>query len=74
MACGALKLDSIDNENIYEITEIINHPAYDGTTSVNDIAVIKVDETGICSKGTIYPACVPNVEVSRCNFLLNHFS
>ena len=65
VACGAWKLDSVDtNEESLEITEIINHPEYNPSTSENDIAVLKVSRTFTCEQGKIWPACLPNEEVS----------
>ena len=69
VACGAWKLDSVDtNEESLEITEIINHPEYNPSTSENDIAVLKVSGTFTCEQGKIWPACLPNEEVSHVAF------
>ena len=40
------------------------HPKYDDWTLENDIAVIKVEGSFNCSSDKIYPACLPNTEVS----------
>ena len=65
VACGAWKLDSVDtNEEALEIAEIINHPEYNPSTFENDIAVLKVSGTFTCEQGKIWPACLPNEEVS----------
>ena len=65
VACGVWKLDTEDtNEEALLITEIINHPNYDASTFRNDIAVVKVSGTFNCEKRKIYPACIPNEEVS----------
>ena len=59
---GAAPLDS--NEERLNITEIIMHPYYNLLTIENDIAVIKVDGSFSCFPDKIYPACLPNTEVS----------
>ena len=46
------------------IVEIINHPNYDATTFKNDIAILKVLGSFNCEQGKIYPACLPNKNVS----------
>ena len=66
VACGEWKLDTFDTyEEVLPITQIINHPNFDATSLVNDIAVVKVSGTFNCEKGKIYPACVPNEKVSN---------
>ena len=60
---GAAPLDS--NEERLTITEIIKHPDVANVWyHENDIAVIKVDGSFSCSPDKIYPACLPNTEVS----------
>ena len=60
---GAAPLDS--NEERLTITEIIIHPDYNKWILESpDIAVIKVDGSFSCSPDKIYPACLPNTEVS----------
>ena len=65
VACGAWKLNVVDsNEESLAITEIINHPQYVASTFVNDISIVKVTGSFNCSQGKIWPACVPNPNVS----------
>ena len=52
------------NEERLNIKEVIMHPNFDGETAENDIAVIKVEGSFNCSSDKIYPACLPNTEVS----------
>ena len=59
---GAAPLDS--HEERLTITEIIKHPEWNSLTSENDIVVIKVDGSFSCFPDKIYPACLPNIEVS----------
>ena len=67
VACGAWKLDT--NEESLAISEIINHPEYNPSTFENDVAILKVSGSFTCEQGKIWPACIPNEEVS---FLLHH--
>ena len=63
--CGKRRLDANNTDEVsLTITEIINHPEYDGSTFANDIAVIKVAQSGFCALGKVYPACIPNINVS----------
>ena len=65
VACGVWRLNTNDTyEEALLITEIINHPNYDASTFRNDIAVVKVSGTFNCEQRKIYPACIPNEEVS----------
>ena len=52
------------NEERLNIKEVIMHPKFDDETAENDIAVIKVEGNFNCSSDKIYPACLPNTEVS----------
>ena len=52
------------NEERLNIKEVIMHPKFDDETAENDIAVIKVEGSFNCSSDKIYPACLPNTEVS----------
>ena len=52
------------NEERLNIKEVIMHPNFDDETAENDIAVIKVEGSFNCSSDKIYPACLPNTEVS----------
>ena len=66
VVCGEWKLDTIDtNEKVLPITQIINHPNFDATSLVNDIAVVKVSGSFNCEQEKIYPVCVPSEEVSK---------
>ena len=65
VACGAWKLDAVDtNEESLAISEIINHPEYNPSTFENDVAILKVSGSFTCEQGKIWPACLPNEEVS----------
>ena len=67
VSCGGHTLDSINsNEEILNIKEFIMHPNYyyDYYTATNDIAVVKLEGSFNCSRDKIYPACLPNTEVS----------
>ena len=66
-ANGPSPVDS--NEQRLTITEIISHPDYSSFTTIggdssNDIAVIKVDGNFACAGGKIWPACLPDKNVS----------
>ena len=57
------------NEQRLTITQIISHPDYSSFTTIggdssNDIAVIKVDGNFACAGGKIWPACLPDKNVS----------
>ena len=66
------------NEQRLAITEIINHPDYiynlDNTMKY-DIAVIKVNGSFDCRTDSIFPVCLPNLEVTALImfFLLSSF-
>ena len=65
VACGAWKLDAVDtNEESLAISEIINHPEYNPSTFENDVAILKVSGSFTCEPGKIWPACIPNEEVT----------
>ena len=65
VACGAWTLDAVDtNEEALEVTEIINHPEYNPSTFENDVAILKVSGSFTCEQGKIWPACLPNEDVS----------
>ena len=65
VACGAWTLDAVDtNEEALEVIEIINHPEYNPSTFENDVAILKVSGSFTCEQGKIWPACLPNEEVS----------
>ena len=77
VSCGAWKLSAVDtNEEALNISEIINHPEYNPYTYENDIAVLKLNGSFNCSQGKIWPACLPNENVSIYTFYtaLNTFS
>ena len=64
VTCGDWKIDATDaNEHTLEVTGVTLHPKYDGFG--NDIAVVRVKGTMPCSKGKIWPACLPNKEVNK---------
>ena len=67
VACGAWKTNAVDaNEEVLEITEIINHPQYEvGGLFVNDISILKVSGSFNCAQGKIWPACLPSTNVSK---------
>jgi len=61
VTCGDWKIDSTDaNEHTMEISGLIQHPLYDYDTMNYDIAVVIVNGTMPCSKGKIWPACLPS--------------
>lgn len=61
VTCGDWKIDSTDaNEHTMEIIGLIQHPLFDYSTMNYDIAVVIVNGTMPCSKGKIWPACLPN--------------
>jgi len=63
VTCGDWKIDSTDaNEHTMDISGIIQHPLWDYDTNTNDIAVVKVNGTMPCSKGKIWPACLPSIK------------
>ena len=65
VACGDWKLDSLDtNEQKLTVTQIVNHPAYNPSTFVNDIALIKVSGSFNCQPRKLWPACLPSTNVS----------
>ena len=67
LAFGSFNADSQDTGEIrLAISEVINHPQYNSVTQENDIAVIKVSGTLTCEKKKIWPACLPNTNVSKC--------
>ena len=72
VACG-VRLNANDtNEGALNIKEIINHPSYDASTFTNDIAVVKVSGSFNFVPGEIFPACVPNVEVSTFLYFMTY--
>ena len=65
VVCGDWKLNTTDTyEQALPITQIIMHPNFDATSLKNDIAVVKVLGSFNCLQQKIYPACIPNEEVS----------
>ena len=65
VVCGDWKLNTTDTyEQALPITQIIRHPNFDAISLQNDIAVVKVLGSFSCLQQKIYPACVPNEEVS----------
>ena len=65
VTCGDWKIDSKDaHEHTMEISGITQHGLWDYDTNTNDIAVVRVNGTMPCSKGKIWPACLPSKKVN----------